>query len=51
MSGGIARLPAVLIQPGTTQLADVARLAEALEHMMQIVPAYRGGENRQQPRR
>jgi hypothetical protein len=51
MSGGIARLPAVLIQPGTPQLADVARPAETLEHMMQIVSASHGGENRQQPRR
>ena len=51
MPGGIARLPPVLIQPGTTQLADVACPAGAPEHMMQIESAPHGGQNRQQPRR
>jgi hypothetical protein len=32
MSGGIARLPPVLIHSGATQLGDVACPAGALEH-------------------
>jgi hypothetical protein len=50
MPGGIARLPPTLIQPGTTQLADVACPAGALEHRTQVASSP-GGENCQQPRR
>ena len=50
MSGGIASLPPVLIQPGATQLGDDACPAGTPEHMMQIEPAPTGGENRRRPR-